>query len=400
MRGGCACDGDRQVKESPVIAGVAEVPHGRFGASTMRLCEELFERALRDAGLEKDCVDALFTVAPRSDPYQIHAAALAERLAIQPHECMTLEAGGGAPILMMRYAWKLVEAREVDAAVVVAADKPLTGMSANTYVSTLASGGPIQPEWEVPYAPSVPAMFGLVASRYMHDHRRTEKDLFGAVQHDHTMARLHPNAYKPQSVTVEEYMGARMISSPLRLYDCGPISDGGGAVVITTKARAARCGRSSPVLLAGVGSATTDLHLSGRPSLTHSVAGSALDRALAGAGMARSDIDIALIYDCFSIAMLVNLEDMGLVPYGEAGPALAAGGFGHKQPLVVNTHGGLLAHGYPGRAAGMSNLVEAIVQLRDSARERQVRDCSVALVHGMGGVFGTHAVAILTRGDL
>jgi acetyl-CoA acetyltransferase len=104
-----------------------------------------------------------------------------------------------------------------------------------------------------------------------------------------------------------------------------------------------------------------------------------------------------LIYDCFTIALLVNTEDLGFAPKGGAGAAFRAGAFGRDARVPINTHGGLLSHGYPGRAAGIGNLIEAVVQLRSDAGERQVPGVEVTLTHGMGGLFATHGVLLLGR---
>jgi acetyl-CoA acetyltransferase len=139
----------------------------------------------------------------------------------------------------------------------------------------------------------------------------------------------------------------------------------------------------------------THLHLSAAPSLTAHGAGLALDRALSFAKRARSDIDVALVYDCFSIAMLINAEDLGFAPKGGAGAAFRGGEFKRGGRLPINTHGGLLSHGYPGRAAGIGNLIEAVVQLRGEAGERQIPNAEMTMTHGMGGLFATHGVLLL-----
>ena len=115
------------------------------------------------------------------------------------------------------------------------------------------------------------------------------------------------------------------------------------------------------------------------------------------AGLAPSAIDLALVYDCFTIAMLVNAEDLGLAARGKAGAEFRAGSFRPGGRLPINPHGGLLSHGYPGRAAGIGNVVEAVLQLRGQAGNRQVARAEVAMAHGMGGVFATHGILLLGR---
>lgn len=377
-----------------VIAGVGELPQGRSSLpNTMVLHERLAQLALDDAGMTLPQIDAVLTVAPRSDPYLIHAGALAEHLGITPPVAWTLEAGGAAPAAMVDVARGLIANGTSTAVLIVAADMPLGGVTRNEYVSTLAEAGPVHPDLERPYGPSVPAMFATVARAHMERYGTTPDHLAAVAVQNRNAAARHPNAHYRDPLDAASYHASRMIADPLRLLDCAPVSDGGGALVVT---RAEQAGERQIDVL-GAGFSMTHLHLSAAPSLTEFGAGNALGRALAQAQLQRDEIDLALVYDCFTIAMLVNLEDLGFVPKGESGPAFAEGRFSAAGHLPVNPHGGLLSHGHPARAGGMGQLIEAVVQLRGAAGERQIADTSVAMVHGMGGVFANHGVLILGR---
>ena len=379
------------------IAGAAEVPHGRLSPLTpMMLHERLARLALEDAGIALGDVDALLTLSPRADSYLIHAAAVAEHMRIRPAIAFTLEVGGAAPEAMVDYARLLIEGGTAKTVLIVAADMPLSVVSRNAYVQTLAEAGPVHPDLERPFGPSVPSMFGMVARRYMAQYGATEEDLAAVALHDRQAAALHPNAHFRAPLDFNQYRASPWIAEPLRLLDCSPVSDGGGAVVVTSLERARQCPRA-PVKVLGAGFSMGHLHLSAAPDLTSFQAGEALGHALGAAALTRDDIDVALVYDCFSIALLINIEDLGFAQKGEAGRAFRNGDFGLNGRLPVNTHGGLLSHGYPGRAASFGNLVEAVAQIRGEAGARQVRDAQVALVHGMGGVFATHGVLLLGR---
>ena len=384
---------------SVAIAGIGELPQGRSSAaSAMALHQALAARALDDAGLEPGEVDAILTVSPRADPYLIHAAALAEYLGSSPAITWTLEAGGAAPAAMVAVGRGLIESGQARTVLAVAADMPLGAVSRNAYVQTLAEAGPVHPDFERPFAPSVPSMFGLVARAHMDAHGTTREHFAAVAIHDRGMAARHPHAHYSEPLTLEGYLAGTPIADPLTLFDCAPVSDGGGAFVMTSLARAEAL-RRPPVRVLGTGFATGHQHLSFAPSLTRFGAGRALDQALAAAGHARDAIDVALVYDCFTIAMLVNLEDMGFAAPGQAGPMFAGGAFGLDAKLPINTHGGLLSHGHPARAGGIGNLVEAVLQVRGDggAGARQVADAGVAMAHGMGGVFATHGVALVGR---
>jgi acetyl-CoA acetyltransferase len=360
----------------------------------MILHEQLARLAVRDAGITLGEVDALLTVSPRSDPYLIHAAGLAEHLGIRPPVAFTLEAGGAAPAAMVDVARGLIENGTAGTVLIVAADMPLGGLSRNAYVSTLAEAGPVHPDLERPFGPSVPSLFALTARAHMDRYGTRTEHLAAVALQNRKAAQRHPNAHYRAALDTDAYLGSRMIADPLRLLDCAPISDGGGALVVTSVERS----RDLPgpaVKVLGAGFATGHMHLSASPSLTEFRAGEALSRALGQATLQRGDIDLALVYDCFTIAMLVNLEDMGFVGKGEAGPAFLEGRFGLRGSLPVNTHGGLLSHGHPARAGGIGNLIEAVLQVRRGAGERQIPKAEIAMVHGMGGVFATHGVLIL-----
>ncbi|MPT58479.1 MAG: thiolase family protein [Alcaligenaceae bacterium] len=390
LRGVPARGAGRLIMDETYIAGVGELPQGRSSLpDTMALHAELARRALDDAGMELPQVDAVLTVPPRTDPYLIHAAALAEHLGIEPAVAWTLEAGGAAPMAMVETARGLIRGGGAANVLIVAADMPLGAASRDAYVKTLAEAGPVHPEWEVPYGPTVPAMFALVARAYAQRWGDIDEQLAAVAVHDRTAAAAHPNAHHREAIDAAAHRASRVIADPLRLLDCAPVSDGGGALVVTGAPGARR------VPVRGAGFATSHMHLSAAASLTAFSAGKALDTALRQAGADRRDIDLALVYDCFTIAMLVNLEDLGLAERGRAGRGFLDGRFGSMGELPVNTHGGLLSHGHPARAGGIGNVVEAVVQLRGEAGARQAGERRLALAHGMGGVFATHGVLLL-----
>lgn len=383
-----------------VIQGIGEFPLGRSPyPSTMALHEALIEAALADAGCRKDEVGVLLTVCPRSDPYLVHAEAVAERLGIHPAHCYSVEAGGTAPVVMLSTAQALIDSGQAEVAVIVAADMPLTGTHGR-YLEVLSQVGPSHPEFEASFGVTPRSLYALMARAYLHEHQLDESVLAAVALHDRAMAARHQNAQFTKAMTAADYAAAPLMCDPLRRLDCAPPGDGGAAIVMTSASRPpGRPGRPG-IRIAGTGLASSHAHLSQARSLTESDAGVALDRALDGTGLGRDDIDVALVYDCFTIAMLMNVEALGLAKRGRAGADFRDGRFAGGGGPPVNTHGGLLSHGYPGRAAGVGNVVEAVAQLRGEAGQRQVTGCATALVHGMSGAQSGHAVALLRRGDL
>jgi acetyl-CoA acetyltransferase len=377
------------------IAGIAELPQGRMtGVTPMALHARLARMALDDAGLRPADVDALITLSPRSDPYLIHATALAEYMGMVPPVALTVEGGGAAPATMVDLARMMIGDGRAAVVLIVSADMPLSVVSRDSYVQTLADAGPVHPDIERPFGPSVPSLFGIVARAYMERYGASDLDLAVVALHDRAAAAGHPNAHMRKPMDLDAHHASPMIADPLRLLDCAPVSDGGAAVVVTSLARA-RDLRRRPVKVLSAGFSMTHLHLSAAPSLTSFGAGLALERALVRAGLQAGDIDVANVYDCFTIAMLVNVEDLGFAPRGQAGEAFRSGAFRPGGGLPINPHGGLLSHGSPARAAGIGNLIEAVVQLRGDAGDRQIADVEVTMTHGMGGLFATHGVLLL-----
>ncbi|MBX6378727.1 MAG: thiolase, partial [Clostridia bacterium] len=172
-------------------------------------------------------------------------------------------------------------------------------------------------------------------------------------------------------------------------------TDGGGAIVVTSGERA-RSLRKPPVWVLGTGTAIGHLHISQMPDLTRTVAGEAARRAFAMAGVRHEDIDVAEIYDSFTITVLLALEDIGFCAKGEGGAFVSGQRTAPGGDFPLNTSGGGLSYCHPGQL-GILLLVEAVRQVRGECGPRQVPDARIALVHGVGGVLSSHATAILGR---
>ena len=195
-------------------------------------------------------------------------------------------------------------------------------------------------------------------------------------------------------LSIREVLDSPMITSPLKRFDCALVSDGAAAAIVTRMDRA-RDLKSTPIKLLGQGY-----------GLSHSYVGDALQLPLSGAvdsgkkafqmsGVRPEDIDVAQLYDCFTITVIIELEDLGFCKKGEGGAFVQGGRIGLKGALPVTTHGGLLSAVHPGLGGGFFHVIEAVRQLRGSAGERQVADAKLALVHGNGGSIAIHCTLIL-----
>jgi acetyl-CoA C-acetyltransferase len=236
-----------------------------------------------------------------------------------------------------------------------------------------------------------PATYALVAQAHAAAYGTSASDLDAIAFKNHSNAQLNPKAhFHKKIVTLEEIENAPMVASPLRLFDCCPVSDGAAAVVLETHPRNAR---SIPVM--GSAIATDSISLAQRSShTTFAAARVAAERAYAQAGVGPCDIDMAEVHDCFTIAEIVAMEDLGFAAPGDGARLVRDGGTRIGGRLPINMSGGLKAGGHAIGATGVSQACEIITQLRREAGPRQVDGAHVGLTHNVGGVGGTCAVNI------
>jgi acetyl-CoA acetyltransferase len=271
---------------------------------------------------------------------------------------------------------------------VVAGENRLTGQSRDSAVQTLAQVG--HPHYEVPLGATIPAYYGLLASRYMHEHGTTETDLAELAVLMRRHACLHPGAQFRDPISVEAVLDSKPIASPLKLLDCCPVSDGGAAFVVS-RARS----NDFAVRILGAAQAHTHQHVSAAPSLTRFGAAASTARAMEAARVRLEDLNYAAIYDSFTITLTILLEEIGLAPRGGAGRLAREGRFNHDSTLPLNTHGGLLSYGHCGVGGAMAHLVETHLQLSGRAGNRQAPNAGLALLHGDGGVLSSHVSLVL-----
>ena len=367
---------------------VGELP----GSSCMGLHAEAAMGAVADAGLTLSDIDGVLCAYSFTEPHLMLASVFCEHLGIHPGTCLAIQAGGASACIMVMQAAALVASGQCKHVLVVTGDNRLSGMSRDGAVAALSEVG--HPQFERPFGISVPASYALVAKRYMHEYGVTSEQLAAiAVEHRRHAAR-HPKAHKREPITVQQVLASKMIADPLHLLDCCLISDGGAALVVSSPS-AARDTRGKAVEILGAGQGHTHEHILAAPSLVDFGCKTSSATAFARAGVSAADIDVAQIYDSFTITLAVELESMGFFERGQAGLAAAAGGLGLGGKLPCNTHGGLLSYGHSGAAGGMFHAVEAVHQLRGNAQDRQVGNARLAFVHGDGGILSAHCSLVL-----
>ena len=372
------------------IVGVAESDLGVTGTSILQLQTQAILRALADAGLSPAEVDGLATNGvPRFPAIQV-----AEYLGLRPRWTDTTFAGGSSYEILVAHAVEAVRAGLADVVVVSYGSNQRSARSR-------ALGGvmdPHQPEsqFDAPYGVLNPvSLYAMAAQRHAHEFGTTPEQLAEIAVAAREWALRNPKAYRHDAgpLTVDDVVGSDVISSPLHTLDCCLVTDGGGAVVVTSLDRARDLPRR-PVLLLGHGEASTNHGMSQIPDLTATGAADSAAQAWKRSGLGPGDMDLAQVYDSFTITVLLTLEALGFCGRGESGAFVADGRLRPGGALPLNTSGGGLSYCHPGMF-GIFLVIEAVRQLRGEGGDRQVPDAGTAVCHGTGGILSSHATLVL-----
>ena len=251
--------------------------------------------------------------------------------------------------------------------------------------------------WEYPFGTTFPGYYAMIANAHMAEFGTTEEQMAMVSVKNHYYGSLNPFAHMQKEITLEKALTSFTVAYPLKLYDCSLITDGAAAVLLASEERAKAISKK-PVWMVGLGLATDTLRLGDRKSLTSiSAAREAAKTAYKMAGAGPSDIDIATVHDCFTIAEIVAYEDLGFCERGEGGKLIEAKETYVGGKIPVNVDGGLKSKGHPVGATGVSMAIEITKQLRGEAGERQVKDPEIGLSHNVGGTGQVVAVHIFRR---
>jgi acetyl-CoA acetyltransferase len=368
------------------IVGVAESDLGAVAndMSAIDLMAQGIQRGLADCGLRLSDVDGLLCATAQS---RTSGLSLAEYLGISPAFIDSTILGGSSFMFHVAHAQAALQLGLCEVAVIA------YGSTQRTIGRRQASVREYNP-YETPFRPFLPSTaYALAASRHMHEFGTTREQMAAVAVAAREWALLNPVAWEKKPLTIPEVLSARMISYPFTVRDICLVTDGGGAVVMTSAARA-RSLKKVPVYVLGCGQAITHANISNMPDLT--VTG-ALQSGRAAYEMARlgpSDIDVAELYEAFTINTILFLEDLGFCSKGEGGGFVSEGRIAPGGGLPVNTNGGGLSYCHPGMY-GLFLLIEAVRQLRREAGARQIGDCETAIAHGNGGVLSSQSTVIL-----
>ena len=381
---------DRTLRGTAAIVGVADdvSPTGELARTGRDLEVAMVLEALEDAGLTLADVDGVC--------HAESAAGLAEYLGVHPTFTESTMTGGSSYEVHLEHATAAIAAGVCEVVVSVYAATPRSDRSQNRPRVRRMPGGPNpMAEWEMPYGLRMPmGPYALAAARHMHEFGTTSEQLATIAVTTRQWAALNPRARYRDPITVEDVLASPLQVSPLHLLDCCLVTDGAGAFVMTSAARA-RSLRKPPVYVLGAATATDHMMISQMPDLTTTPGVVSGARAFAMAGVTPADVDVLMGYDSFTITALLHLEDLGFCPKGEGGPFVAEAALGPGGgPLAMNTNGGGLSFTHPGMY-GMFLLTEATRQLRGEADRRQVDGATVAVIHGSGMVLSVMSTAVL-----
>lgn len=373
-----------RISGEAAIVGVAEAEIGwDTEFSVAEIMALATRRALDEAGLTIRDIDGVFAVTPY---FWMSSVTLAEQLGIQPRYTDSTNLGGCSFVSHLGHALSAIATGRCEVAVIA------YGSTQRSDGGKLVTGADNLP-YEIPYGFQHPiSAYALAAQRHMHEFGTTREQLAKVTVAASYWAALNPSALKPEPVTVDDVIKSPLISDPLRKLDCCLITNGGGAVIVTSKERAKTL-KKRPVAVLGAGESHSHRYGAAMQSFTTTAAVASGKDAYEMAGLGPTDIDVVQIYDAFTINVILGLEDLGFCKKGEGG-LLVDKGIGPGSDLPVNSSGGGLRYCHPGMF-GIFLLIEAVKQLRNEAGARQIANPRRALVHGIGGVLSGHATAIL-----
>jgi acetyl-CoA acetyltransferase len=389
------------VSRQPVIVGVSDAPtheRGRAlpGTHVLSMQRDCANEALAEAGLTMADVDGVAVAGMwgMPGPGAMQPILLTEYLGVRfPKYLDGTNVGGSAFVLHAGHAYEMIKAGVCDTVLI------LYGSMQKSQSARSLGGRPalFSNQWDmVAGLPSPAGAYAMAANRHMHQYGSSRETLAEIAVATRGWAGLNPAAAFRDPMTMDDVLNAAPIVDPLGRFDCCLVTDGGGAVVMTTEERAKDL-KTRPVYVLGHGESASHSNINYMPDMAHlEVAEHSSKRAYAQAGRGPRDMDMAMIYDSFTITVLLTIEALGLCGLGEGkdfvrGQRTAPGG-----AFPMNTNGGGLSYCHPGMY-GIFLLIEATRQLRGDAGERQVDGLTNAVCHGTGGVLSSGASVILSN---
>lgn len=386
-------------KKKIVIAGVGETEQGKIpDKSSFHFLSQASKLAIEDAGIKKTDVDGLVTAFSLVEHTFMHCTTFADYFGLRPGFFSSVAVGGATAVWMVAEAAMAIASGQADTVLCVRGDNTLSGISSSGMVALIREM--CHAEFEYPYGLTTPGGYALAAQRYLHEFNNRPEHLASVAVTMRKHAAKKENAMNKDPLTIDDVLSSRTIAEPLHKYDCSVISDGGAAFIITTEDKAKELGIEKPLAyLWGMGQGYSHQYMTTLQDLDqiYNAINHSGQKAFQTAGIKHEDVNLAYLYDCFTITVLLTLEGLGFVPKGEAGPFAMEGRLELGKDLPTNTNGGLLSQAHLG---AMHHIVEATLQLRGEAGKRQSDKNDVAIVHGNGGIVSAHSTVVLGKDRL
>ncbi|MEM2319530.1 MAG: acetyl-CoA acetyltransferase, partial [Candidatus Bathyarchaeia archaeon] len=318
---------------------------------------------------------------------------VSEYLGLTPKPTFYAESICSSSTTGVRIAYSFIKSGLHDVVAVIGFQK-MSELSSAEVQERMGRGADIQ--WETPFGSMMPAGYALYARAHMQKYGTTEEQLAKVRIKSGKYSVLNPLAMFQRTLTLEECLNARVIASPLKLYDCCANADGASCVILASEEKAKKI-TDTPVWVAGIGAASDTLSTTGRTNLTGLTCTiEAAKQAYKMAGIEPKDVDVAEVHDCFTIAEIMAYENLGFCAPGEGGKLIEESQTYIGGKIPVNVDGGLLSKGHPIGATGGSQIRTIVLQLQGRAGKVQVNGAEIGLVHNVGGV-GVYANVIILR---
>ncbi len=386
------------LKRAAAITGIGEVKPTRSpdGKTTLGIMTEVARLATLDAGLGPPDVDGLLIGPPMTDVAQMWPSFLGEYLGIHPRYSNVVDIGGASAAGMVWRAAAAIAAGQCRAVLCVlgeAADVEMFYTPRGRRRYQLPGR-----EFEVPYGPlGVNSGYALIAQRHMFQYGTTSRQLAKVAVDQRTNACANPDAlFFDRPITIDDVLNSPLVVDPLHLLEIVMPCTGGAAFVVVSPEIARRSPRP-PVWLLGTAEYATHSSLTQAGDITTSPIAVTAPRAFQMAGVSPEDVDLVSVYDCYTITVVITLEDAGFCAKGRGGPFVEEHDLTYRGDVPLNTHGGQLSFGQPGLAGGASHVTEAVRQLQGRTGDRQVSNCELAFVNGNGGIMSEQASLVLGR---
>ncbi|MDD4254194.1 MAG: thiolase domain-containing protein [Methanofollis sp.] len=382
------------------VIGIGCTKFGEWWDRSFRnLIVEAGVQAIEDANLAGEQIDAMYVGNMSAGRFieQEHIGALIadySGLATEHIPATRVEAACASGGLAFRDAVTAVASGMSDIVVAAGVEK-MTDV--DTSLSTDALAGAADREWEGFVGATFPGLYAMIANDYMHRYPLTREQLAQVAVKNHYNGARNPIAQFQKEITIDTVLNSTLVADPLRLFDCSPISDGAAAVVVAPLEIAKKF-TDTPIKVLATAQASDTIALHDRRDIsTLDASVAAGNRAFKMAGLERKDIDFVEVHDCFTIAEICAIEDLGFCKKGEAGKLTEEGITALGGKLPVNTSGGLKACGHPVGATGIKQVCESVLQLRGEAGKRQIDGAEIGMTHNVGGTGATVAVHIFGR---